>query len=633
MTLYTILPGKYRVFISTMLLTSSLSTQAGNTTTTQSPQTDGPVVLQINEVSAAFGSSIATAGDVNGDGYDDILVGAGMFSGSYTNEGAAFLYLGSASGLNAKPAWQITGGQNAATLGQSVATAGDINDDGYDDILVSAPLYDVAGQANAGIVYVFTGSAAGLSSIPAWQLSLDKASTRFGASIAGGTDVNGDGYSDIIIGAYVDDGQTGNDGIYIYHGGPSGLASIPAAILRFSQPNTYFGNTVATAGDINADGYDDILAGAPYYDGDKVNEGAVVLYAGSPTGIQQTPLQQFEGNQPGALFGLSISTAGDVNNDGYDDIVIGGYGSGQDGAVWIYQGGGTGMQLTTILKSNQTGALFGFSVSKAGDVNHDSFSDIIVGAPMYTHNEENEGAVLLYLGGPSGITDIPARIHESNSIFAEYGNRVTSPGDNNGDGYDDYLAGAFKYTQGEYREGAVFFYPGGTGTLPVHLLTFSGRAEGCNAILHWEAGTEDNLTHYTVEASTDGTHFTPVDNIPRNATGEYTCTTHQQMPRTYYRITGADINGQLSHSRLTLVQTECVESSQDASVTLYPNPANSKVLISNLTRAETLRITVYDPLRPAVVQYTIQPFSPSNSMLACYRPGSIPYRYSKNQFP
>ncbi len=116
---------------------------------------------------------------------------------------------------------------------------------------------------------MFTGSAAGLSSIPAWQLSLDKASTRFGASIAGGTDVNGDGYSDIIIGAYVDDGQTGNDGIYIYHGGPSGLASIPAAILRFSQPHTYFGNTVATAGDINADGYDDILAGAPYYDGDK----------------------------------------------------------------------------------------------------------------------------------------------------------------------------------------------------------------------------------------------------------------------------------------------------------------------------------------------------------------------------
>lgn len=609
MILYTTLSGKYRITISTILLLSSLSTQADNTSSAQAAQSDGPAVIQINKASAAFGSGIATAGDVNGDGYDDIIVGAGMFSGTYTNEGAAFLYLGSATGLDTTPSWQITGGQNAATLGQSVATAGDINGDGYDDILVSAPLYDVAGQTNAGIVYIFTGSAAGLSSTPAFQLSLGKATTRFGASIAG-ADVNGDGYSDIVIGAYVDDGQTGNDGIYIYHGGLSGPSSIPTATLRYSQPNTYFGNAVATAGDINADGYDDILVGAPYYDGDKVNEGAVLLYAGSPAGIQTTPLQQFKSNQPGTLFGLSISTAGDVNNDGYDDIVIGGYGTEQDGAVWIYQGSDTGMQLATVLKSNQAGALFGFSVSLAGDVNNDSFSDIIVGAPMYTHNEVNEGAVLLYLGGPSGITDIPARIHESNSIQAEYGNRVTSPGDNNGDGYDDYLVGAFKYTQGEYREGAVFFYPGGTGTLPIHLLTFSGHADGCNAVLNWEAGTEDNLTHYTVEASTDGTHFTPVDNIPRNATGEYTCTTHQQIPRTYYRITGADINGQLSHSRLTLVQTKCVESSQDASATLYPNPANSKVLISNLTRAETLRITVYDQLRPVVVQYTVQPFSP-----------------------
>jgi len=608
MNLYTIRPGTTRV-ISTALFLSSISALADTTFQTSPPQV-GPVILQINEVSATFGSSIASAGDVNGDGYDDVLVGASMFTGNYTNEGAAYLFLGSSAGLSTSPAWRITGNQSTATLGHSVAGAGDINGDGYDDILVSAPLYDIAGQTNAGMVYIFTGSPSGLSPTPASQLTLNKANTRFGASIAGNADVNGDGYSDIIIGAYVDDGKTGNDGVYIYHGSAAGVSPTPTTTLQFSQTDAYFGNVVATAGDINNDGYDDILAGLPYYDGDKANEGAVILYSGGPAGIQQTPLQQFEGNQTGSLFGNSLSTAGDVNSDGYDDIIIGGQGyslnANQDGAAWIYHGGNGGMHLALVLESNQTGALFGFSVSGAGDVNHDGFSDIIIGAPKYTHGEENEGAALLYLGGPSGIAGVAARTHESNSLLAEYGSRVAAPGDNNGDGYDDYLVSAFKYTQGQYQEGGVFFYPGGTGALPIHVQEFTGLADGCNAVLYWKAAIEDDLAHYTVEASTDGTLFTPISNIPRNTTGRYTYTTPQQESRTYYRLISTEINGQLTYSQLILVQTECAKYSQDMSINLYPNPATSTIQISGLVQTEAYKVTLYDHRQRAVLHQTVQ---------------------------
>jgi hypothetical protein len=118
-----------------------------------------------NQESAQYGYSVGTAGDVNGDGYDDVIVGAPDYANGQQNEGAAAVYYGSAAGLSLVPNWGDEGDQEGARFGSSVGTAGDVNGDGYDDVIVGAPNYD-HGQDGEGAVVVYHGSAAGLSLTP-----------------------------------------------------------------------------------------------------------------------------------------------------------------------------------------------------------------------------------------------------------------------------------------------------------------------------------------------------------------------------------------------------------------------------------------------------------------------------------
>src|SRR5262249_31525458 len=123
---------------------------------------------------ANFGFSVATAGDVNGDGYSDVIVSAPYFSNGETDEGRVYLYLGSASGLSTTPAWTAESNQAGAVFGLSVASAGDVNGDGYSDVIVGAPNY-TNGQNGEGRAFVFLGSASGLAASPAWTAEGDQA--------------------------------------------------------------------------------------------------------------------------------------------------------------------------------------------------------------------------------------------------------------------------------------------------------------------------------------------------------------------------------------------------------------------------------------------------------------------------
>ena len=120
-----------------------------------------------DQASAQFGASVAGAGDVNGDGFADVIVGARFFDNGQTNEGAAFVYLGSAAGLATTPAWQAESDQAAANFGSSVAGAGDVNGDGYADVIVGANRFD-NGESDEGAAFVYLGSAAGASTL-AWH--------------------------------------------------------------------------------------------------------------------------------------------------------------------------------------------------------------------------------------------------------------------------------------------------------------------------------------------------------------------------------------------------------------------------------------------------------------------------------
>src|SRR5262245_10237003 len=164
-------------------------------------------IAQANLGFAGFGVSVATAGDVNGDGYADVIVGASAYQNGQTGEGRAFVYQGSAAGLATEPAWTAEGEQQGANFGISVGTAGDVNGDGYDDVIVGANFYD-NGQTDEGRAYVYLGSASGLAATPSWIAESDQADASFGTSAHTAGDVNGDGYDDVIVGAAAyDNGQ------------------------------------------------------------------------------------------------------------------------------------------------------------------------------------------------------------------------------------------------------------------------------------------------------------------------------------------------------------------------------------------------------------------------------------------
>ncbi|MBP6303390.1 MAG: FG-GAP repeat protein, partial [Bacteroidia bacterium] len=176
-----------------------------------------------------------------------------------------------------------------------------------------------------------------------WKVETNSASSFMGNSVSSAGDVNGDGYSDVIVAAYGRTSSFTSEGaVYIYHGSATGLSTSANRTILGGAANLWFGSKVATAGDINADGYSDVLIGSDNYTNGQTNEGAVYIYHGSASGIAATPTSIVESNVTSANMGREVSTAGDVNGDGYSDIVIGAesFDNGQtaEGAFWIYQG-------------------------------------------------------------------------------------------------------------------------------------------------------------------------------------------------------------------------------------------------------------------------------------------------------
>ncbi|MBK7810818.1 MAG: FG-GAP repeat protein [Saprospiraceae bacterium] len=428
--------------------------------------TTASAILESNQVAAILGYSVASAGDVNGDGYSDVVVGAYFYDNGQTDEGAAFIYHGAASGVSTTAAATLESNQENARFGYSVASAGDVNGDGYSDVVVGAYLYE-NGQNNEGAAFVFHGSASGISINPAVILEGNQASAEFGYSVASAGDVNGDGYSDVVVGAHLyGNGETGEGAAFVYHGSVMGTSNTAAAILESNQESAYSGISVGSAGDVNGDGYSDLVVGAYLYDNGQNNEGVALIYHGSASGINTTVAALVESNQANSQFGISVASAGDVNGDGFSDIVVGAFlydnGQNNEGAAFVYHGSISGISTTTtaLLESNQVGATLGYSVASAGDVNGDGYSDVVVGAYFYDNGQTDEGVAFIYLGSTLGISSTAATTLEGDQENARYGYSVASAGDVNGDGYSDVLVGASYYHNGETNEGAAFIYHG-----------------------------------------------------------------------------------------------------------------------------------------------------------------------------
>jgi hypothetical protein len=387
------------------------------------------------------GMSIDGAGDVNGDGYDDILIGSQYNNTGGIDSGQAFLIFGKQSGwtmdtnLSDSDA-SFIGEYPQDGAGSSVAGAGDVNGDGYDDILVSARWNDES-NANAGQVYLIFGKPNGWT----MEYKLQNADASFhgegfidnaGYDVAGAGDVNNDNYDDILIGAYVNDEGDYNAGqVYLIFGRPSNwemdskLNDSNASFIGENAEDSA-GISIAGAGDVNGDGFDDILIGANGSDANGNESGKAYIIFGKTTNwTMDTNLSDinttFIGESPGDFLGYSVAGGGDVNSDGFDDILIGANLNDQvgltAGKAYLILGKNTNWSMGINISNADASFIaegehnyVGEPVASAGDVNDDGFDDILIGAHDNSEGAEHAGQAYLVFpeinANPSSVNSI-----------------------------------------------------------------------------------------------------------------------------------------------------------------------------------------------------------------------------------
>lgn len=395
-------------------------------------------------------------------------------------------------------ALQLTGAGSHNRAGYAVAGAGDVDNDGYDDVLVGAYYNGDAGP-QAGSVYLIFGEANPASSSLSAAVTFTGEATEdsAGISVAGAGDVDADGYMDLLIGAMGNaDGGAYAGAAYLVLGGRSlSSVSLASADAQYSgvDEQSLAGRRVAGAGDVDADGYADLLVGVSgngSYEASHPGTAYLVLGQASPRSTALSSAIAYEGEENGDYAASSVAGAGDVDGDGYDDMLVGADynddAGSSAGAAYLLLGGaspGSG-SLSDALEftGEAAGDHAGCSVAGAGDVDADGYADFLVGAYLNDDGGTSAGAAYLVLGSTgltSGTLGDATAAYDGAAAGDEAGGSVAGAGDVDGDGADDLLVGADANDSGASGAGAAWLVFGSAS--PASLLLsdaaqFAGEA-------------------------------------------------------------------------------------------------------------------------------------------------------------
>ncbi len=389
---------------------------------------DNPIRLPFS----GFASSMAVAGDLDGDGVSDYIIGA--YDQPVTgndHQGRVFVF----SGQSGKLLLTIEDPApvSYAAFGFAVAAAGDVNKDGTPDLLVGA-----FGQEGSGKAFLFSGKDGKL--LRSFQAPQRQIGAGFGWSVASLGDLNGDGVPDLIVGAFAQDG----DGKAFVFDGQNGKLLHTLAPPQTSG-GAAFGWAVASVGDLNKDGVPDILVGAPYATVNKIAvQGRAYVFNGKDGKLLYT----LDDPQPvaGEVFGWRVASGGDLNKDGVPDLLVGapykdvGTNPAQ-GAAYVFSGADGKVLFPLNNPVPRPYAGFGYVVAEGADVNQDGAPEILIGAPFQTVDQFHvQGEVFLFNGqdGRHLTTFDDPYPHQG----ATFGYSIASPGDVNGDKIPDFAIGA-----------------------------------------------------------------------------------------------------------------------------------------------------------------------------------------------
>lgn len=384
-------------------------------------------------LNAAFGASLAH-GDINGDGLEDVVIGDPQADEAIADDlhGAAHVFLGEAGGFPGSPDQTLYGVTEWDYFGSDVSVLGDVNGDGFDDVAISAYVAsDWSGKTS-----VYLGTPGGLEETPSRVFAGEYANAGVHGSAVG--DVNGDGFADVMVTGIPDADHTAAQDLYL--GGTNGFADTPDQ--TFDDPGTdNTGIYLYGAGDLNGDGYDDVIASDYAWEG---YAGQAFVYNGSAGGLSTTPSGTLAGDGVFLGFGARFA-AGDANGDGYGDLLVAALGDTDGyGAVYLFAGSpegvGTSPQVTFV--GEFPDARLGIGTAFAGDLNGDGMDEIVLqsnGADADTI-AVRRGALHVYEGATAWPSTTASQVIGGATDWQFFGYPTSGAGDVNGDGRDDVLS-------------------------------------------------------------------------------------------------------------------------------------------------------------------------------------------------